>query len=227
MVGTVQLLVVMAGIVWRGRWQSWYSFTLYLVLVIVNSTIVLADPSLWAPGPWMFYLTAVGVMRFAVAIELALRVFRRFPGARATLGPVLLFVLVVTLVLVVNHTPAQADYATFLREFEPRLLNGQLWLYTWIAGLILWYRLPIAAFHKEALLPYVPYLLFQVVYLHAFVERSWTIPAVGWINQAAYLVTAHFWMRAAWRVDVSAPSDPDDRQPASRTHTLSHILSSS
>ena len=78
-------------------------------------------------------------------------------------------------------------------------------MFTAIAALILWYRLPVAPLHKSVLLGYVPYLLFQLVYLHLLVARSWENRAIGYLNQAAYLVLVSHWAWTAWRGPVSLP----------------------
>lgn len=204
--GTALLAVTLVGMLVRGRWASWYSFAAYVAAVTASSLAFLAWPSLYNEDIWAVHVNVVNVLRFAVALELAARTFRAFPGARSALRPVLLAVLLVTLALVSGVSGADLDYRTFLREQQPRLLNGSVWLYTAIAGLILWYRLPIARFPKTVLLSYVPYLFFELVYLHVFVERGWEVHAVGYANQAAYLVLAAWWAWAAWRLDP--PSRP-------------------
>ena len=35
-----------------------------------------------------------------------------------------------------------------MADLQPRVLNGSIWLFTAIAALILWYRLPVDPFHK-------------------------------------------------------------------------------
>lgn len=199
--GTILLAVTLAGMIQRRRWASWYSFTLYVAVIAISTTAFLLEPSLYNEDMWAAHLNVVNVIRFMVALELAARTFRAFPGARSTLRPVLLVVLVVTLILVAGTSRHDLDYRTFLQEQQPRLLNGNVWLYTAIAGLILWYRLPIARFQKSILLTYVPYLFFELVYLHVFVERGWESKPVGYVNQAAYLLMVGVWAWSAWRGD--------------------------
>ena len=76
------------------------------------------------------------------------------------------------------------DYVTFLEEVQPRLLNGTVWIFTAIAGLILWYRLPVAPLHKSILLGYVPYLLYDAVFLKALLQASWQRDLIGYVNQS-------------------------------------------
>jgi hypothetical protein len=222
--GTALLVATLAGLIWRRRWASCYSFTLYISAMALATGTFLAVPSLYNEIMWTVHLNVVNMLRYAVAIELAMRTFRSFPGATSTLRLVLLFVLVVTLILVTRIPRADVDYRAFLQDQQPRLLNGVVWLYTSIAALILWYRLPIAPFHKSILLPYVPYLFFQLVYLHVFVERGWENPLLGYVNQMAYLVLVACWTRAAWRGEGPRPGEPPGSvQERSDTHAVSRV----
>jgi hypothetical protein len=201
--GVALLLLTLAGLIVRGRWSQWYAFVLYLPVVSAFSLAYLVSPSLWTWQVWFVQENVLNALRFAVALELAARTFRAFPGARSTLRPVMLLVLIVTFAMIVAFPGSAADYQSFLEELQPRLLNGTVWLFTAIAALILWYRLPVAPLHKAILLGYVPYLLFQLVYLRVFVTLSWEHHALGYVNQAAYLMMVAYWARVAWRAGVA------------------------
>jgi hypothetical protein len=148
-----------------------------------------------------------------MAIELAYRTFRAFPGAHATVRWALLLVLVTTLVAVVAISGGGSDFRSFVADLQPRVLNGSIWLFTAIAALILWYRLPVDPFHKVVLLSYVPFLLVFTVTLNALGslgwERGWS---VTYLYQLSYLALMVHWARAAWR-RVEEPARP----PALRT----------
>ena len=202
--GVALLLLTLAGLVVRGRWRQWYAFALYLPVIAAFSAAFVFLPELWTPEVWYVQANVLNALRFAVALELAARTFRAFPGARSTLRPVMLLVLIVTFGMLVAFPWSAVEYQSFLEELQPRLLNGTVWLFTAIAALILWYRLPVAPLHKSVLLAYVPYLLFELLFLRVFVARSWQVPALGYLNQAAYLLLVAFWARVAWRVDVKS-----------------------
>jgi hypothetical protein len=197
--GVVLIVATLAGLFLRGRWSSWYAFTLYLATVAAFSIVFIAWPGAWTETLWLVQTNVINALRFAMAIELAARTFRSFPGARSTLRPALLAMLAVTLVLVFAIPSHSPDYRTILEELQPRLINGTVWLFTVIAALILWYRLPVSALHKSVLLAYVPYLLFELLYLRVLMAIGWKVDLLGYLYQAAYLVLASFWARAAWR----------------------------
>ena len=108
---------------------------------------------------------------------------------------------------------------SFLAELHPRVLNGSIWLFTAIAALILWYRLPVEPFHKAVLLSYVPYLLVFTVTMNVLGSLGWAGWERGWavryFNQLAYLALMMHWARAAWR-RVEAPARPPERQTSVR-----------
>src|SRR5262249_49846532 len=121
---------------------------------------------------WRPKETGLNFLRFVMALELAYRTFRSFPGALSTLRWVVLLVLGATFVAVLT-VGGSPDDRTFLGEMQPRVVNGSIWLFTAIAALILWYRLPIQSFRKEILLSYVPYLLVFTVAMNALVALGW------------------------------------------------------
>lgn len=198
-----------AGVIARGRAGVCWTFVVYLGVIAVADLMMLVWPErfwrLW------FYLGkewAITVLRFAVALELTYRTFRAFPSARATARGILLLVLVVSLAIVLVGTgdlaptdgmPALGPLAT---RVQPRVLNGAIWLLTAVAGLILWYRLPVHPLHKAVLVGLVPYLLISSVSLNLIDSRGWEMRAsVNHLYTLAFLLVLVYWTYAAWRPD--------------------------
>lgn len=207
--GTVALAVALAGIMARGRYRAWVFLTLFLATTFVSTLMMVAWPAyFYTTGFWQAKETALNLLRFAMALELAYRTFRAFPGALATLRWALLVVLAVTFFAVVAVSGTSGDFRSFVAELHPRVLNGSIWIFTAIAGLILWYRLPVDAFRKAVLLSYVPFLLVFTIMLNALGsvgwERGWY---VTYLYQLAYLALMVHWGRAAWRRE-EAPTRP-------------------
>lgn len=220
LVGSALLLTTFVGLLVRKRWRTWYAFTLYLPLM-AGFSLAFALHQEWyvAPG-FLLQANVVNALRVAMALELAARTFRAFPGALSTLRPILLVLLIATLA-VVAAVPT-STYESFLGEVQPRVLYGTVWIFTAIAALILWYRLPVAALHKSVLLSYVPYLLWDLVFLKAFLKPSWEDNAVRYVNPAIYLVMTAHWAWVAWRVEVPEPTHPP---PASTRDKDRHLYS--
>jgi hypothetical protein len=222
--GTGAMAVVVAGVVARQRYRVWFFFPLFLAVSLACTVMMLVWPAeFYTPDFWQGKENALNLLRFAMALELAYRTFRAFPGALTTLRWVLLLVLGATLLAVIAVSGAgSSDIQSFMADLQPRVLNGTIWLFTAIAALILWYRLPVDAFHKAVLLGYVPFLLVFTVSLNAWAAlAAWT--AAGWQKawyvtngyQIAYLALMVHWARAAWR-RVEEPTRPPGVQTTLR-----------
>ena len=209
--GTLALAVVVAGVLARRRYRVWFFFALFLAVTLASAVMIGAWPGRFHTHDfWQAKETALNFLRFGMAIELAYRTFRSFPGALATLRWTLLFVLVTTWVTVVAVSGGGVDFRSFMADLHPRVLYGSIWLFTAIAALILWYRLPVQAFHKAVLLSYVPFLLLFTVTMNAL--GSVSRDRLGWLSylyQIAYLALLVNWARAAWR-RMEAPTRPPE-----------------
>jgi hypothetical protein len=208
---TVALAAVLCGIIVRRRVRDWYTFAFFLTVSLSAIILMLAWPGRFhTRGFWQAKETALNLLRFAMALELGFRTFRAFPGALATLRWALLLVLALTFVAVIVVSGDGVDFRSFLSDLQPRVLNGSIWLFTGIAVLILWYRLPVHPFHKAVLLSYVPFLLVFTMALNALTslgwERGWY---VNYAYQLAYFALMIHWARAAWR-RVEVPTRPPE-----------------
>lgn len=217
--GTGALAVALAGVFVRHRYRTWIFFSLFLAVSLASTVMMLAWPrQFYTPDFWQGKENAQSLLRFGMALELAYRTFRAFPGALATLRWVLLLVVVATFVAVIAVSGPGGNMQSFMADLQPRVLNGSIWLFTAIAGLILWYRLPVQAFHKAVLLSYVPFMLVFTVSLNAWSAlAAWT--AAGWEKawwvttayQVSYLALLVHWSYAAWRRG-EVPARPPARQ---------------
>jgi hypothetical protein len=198
--GTGLLGAVLLGLIVRRHYRRALFFTLYVVSVFVPAVLMRLWPErFFTPEFWQAKEIVIDVLRFAFALELALRTFRSFPTALRTLRLALLFVLIVTLGIVVSVTPAHLDYVSFVGQIHPRILSGSIWLFTAIAALILWYRVPVHPLYKRVILSYVPFLLFSSVANHALGSlgfvRGWAMNAA---DQFAYVLLLVYWTFVAW-----------------------------
>lgn len=214
-------VAALAGIAVRRRIGVCSTFVVYLGVVAAADLLMLLWPDrFWRLSFFVSKELVINVLRFAVALELTYRTFRAFPSARATARGVLLLVLVATLVVVFLGTanleapdgaPALGPLMT---RVQPRVLSGAIWLLTAIAGLILWYRLPVHPLHKAILVGLVPYLLVFSLALSLLESRGWGIrDGAGYLNTLAFLLVLVYWAFAAWRPDevgVKAPPPAPD-----------------
>jgi len=198
--GRCLLAAVLLGLLVRGHYRRAVFFTLYVISVLVPTVLArLWRERFFTPEFWQAKEIVIVVLRFGFALELALRTFRSFPAALRTLRVALLFVLIVTFGMVVSVTPAHLDYMSFVGQVHPRITNASIWIFTVIAALILWYRVPVLPFYKRVILGYVPYLLFTSAASHVLGSmgfvRGWAVNAA---DQIAYVSLLLYWTFVAW-----------------------------
>ncbi len=236
--GVLLELPILAGLFLRRRYRVCPSFVVYLLVILAGDLLIILGPRNLDAKSWLFSLLgatgfysrrfwliqqlAINLARFAVALELAYRTFRSFPGARATARGVLLVLVAVTLVSVVAVTPQISAIDPddrvnqMIGRLQPRILNGTVWLLTGMGALILWYRLPVDRFHKAILTGLVPYLLVFTIGLNAVDSYGWSDSArraVNYVSNSAYLLLLVYWIRAAW-APLAAPAVARDPAPA-------------
>jgi hypothetical protein len=209
-VGLLLIAGAAGGVLVRRRYSAWRFFFVYLLAVFAGGVL----PQIWpdrffTPEFWQVKETVYVALRFGMAAELAVRTFRSFPGALATLRRVSILILLVTLAAVVTAPSGESGYTDFLSEVQPRVLNGSVWVFTAIAGLVLYYRLPIGRFQKSVLLSYVPYVLVFTVFISHWGRGGWRSGlVVVHANQIAYVLLVAYWNLAVWRRDPERRAAP-------------------
>jgi hypothetical protein len=213
--GELILAGILVGLLVRRRAGRCYSFTVYVTAVLICEVLITA-----LPGPfhtwnfWVFKEILLTVIKFAIALELTARIFRAFPGARSTARGVTLVVVSVSLAAVLALPAANPGFPELASHVFPRIVNGTIWLFTALAAVILWYRLPVDLFHKAILVGFVPYLLVFTVALNllvVFEGREKWLEMASYLQSAAYVLLLGYWGYAAWRPlegRVRAPEAP-------------------
>jgi hypothetical protein len=83
---------------------------------------------------------------------------------------------------------------------------------TALAGLVLWYRLPLAPLPRAILMGYAPYLLVYTVCMSLYFspEAQPYRSLIGHVNAGSFMVLVAYWMRVAWRTapETSTPQLP-------------------
>ncbi|PYQ17881.1 MAG: hypothetical protein DMF79_16415 [Acidobacteria bacterium] len=219
----VLTVTVLVGLFMRRRYRVCYSFVGYLLAVLVGDLLLFVGPSSLQDGDWLFGILGKGgfysrrfwlakelilnLMKFAVALELAYRTVRAFPGARSTARKLLFVAFAAILVSVAAFMPqvSEVNDADLINrmagQLQPRVLSGTVWLLTGIASLVLWYRLPVDRFHKAILTGFVPFLLIFTIALNAIDSHGWSDPfrrAVNYVHTLAYVLLLAYWAWEAW-----------------------------
>jgi hypothetical protein len=208
------LWVALAGIVRKRRYREWILFPIFVFAVAFWGTLVIFwNTRFHGPELWMAKEGVHHILRVAMALELAMRTFRAFPGAMATLKRVVFMLMVVTIGIVLTTAPAALKYESFIGVFQPRVVAAAIWLFTGIAILILWYRLPVSRFQKAIVLSYVLYLPILAAYMNLLAGLGWQRGRlIGYLHQFSYLALASFWAYVCWRTEK--PHRPEEDEPA-------------
>lgn len=211
-VTNVLLLATLAGLLRRQRVRLAYAFPVYLVAIVVMSSLTGLWPERFHTWSFYWFKEAVySVLKVGVAAELAVRVLQAFPAARRAARAVFLLVLGITLVAAWAASPdepasGQAGWAQLALSLNPRINNGTAWLFGALFALILYYRLPLHPLHKAIAFGFMAYLLFLSFGLDQVKRSEFAHRAlVSYASSIGYALVAAFWARAAWRRDKPPP----------------------
>jgi hypothetical protein len=206
----VLVLLTLAGIFARHRARLCWSFVAYLGTMLVCNILVSVWPdTFFAPWFYLLKLSIYDCLRLGIAVELGYRTFQAFPGARSTARRVVFALLAVTSLALIGVPSdlsggSPALYAAALKEWEPRIMTGTIWLMNGLAVLVIWYRVPIHAYHKAILLGFVPYLLTFTTLLRLLQLYGWEVlPIIQSAEPAAFLLLMGWWAYAAWEPEAA------------------------
>jgi hypothetical protein len=197
----VALAAIGVGLLARGRWRLSWFFSAYVAAILVGNVLVTWWPqAFFVPGFWMAKQIVYDVLKLGLALELAWRTFRVFPGAGAAARRVVLVILLLTTIVTIAASGGGFSYLTMAGDIHPRVVNGTIWLLAVTLGLAQWYRVPIHPFHRAVLASLGAYLA-----VFGALLRVWGI--YGWAAQAyfnaldplAYLLLTLYWAHLAWR----------------------------
>lgn len=202
---TAALLLTLWGLAARRRMGLSRTFPAYAAAVILLDGMVALWPSrFFNPEFWLLKQAVYDVCKLAVALELAHRVLRAFPGAQRTARRWSALLLAGSSILVAL-APSRS-YET-MSDWQPRIWLGIVWLLTLTAIVMVWYRLPVHVWHRALLLGFSGYLLTFGVLVQAF-RLPWAGLADGW----AYLGLCCWWAWSAWRVESVPAVSPGLRR---------------
>jgi hypothetical protein len=204
-----QILVftTLIGLFVRRHVTTCKAFGLYLLVVLAADTAMLMDALFLKSGIfytrlfWVSKEVLLNGLTITLMLELASRVFGRFPGARATARVLMYVVLVLTLASVAWASGALSlGFESLAGELQPRIVTGTTWVFAAIAAVVVWYRLPIETMPKAILMGVVPYLIFNYLILALWTANRW--PAHGWmasLDTWAWTLLLVYWARSAWQ----------------------------
>jgi hypothetical protein len=196
--GILQGFLLLAALLWRGHYRRLPLFTMYVGGVRLFTVVYLLHPTY---ETYMLLQVVSASLRFGVALELTYRIFGAFPAAKVTARRVLFVILVATAVTAVATVSPNATDTRIHSEVVPRMASAALWMLTALAGLVLWYRLPLAPLPRAILMWFAPYLLLFTIGMSLLFDpgsqhlRVW----VGYLDPLAFFILTNYWLRVAWR----------------------------
>ena len=205
------LAVIAAGLALRGRWRLSRTFAAYVVVVSACESLVLIQPHrFYAPWFWMAKQAAYDALKLGIALELAWRTFRVFPGAQVAARRAALAILGLTTLAIVAAPTDNSTADLFLiasGQLHPRLLNGTIWLMAATLALAQWYRIPVHPFHAALLASFAAYLTLFGALLRLEGVYGWAAQRyLNAIDPPAYLLLVCWWAWIAWRPESAMAS---------------------
>jgi hypothetical protein len=204
--------LAIGGLALRRRAHLARFFGVYLVVGLATDVMMMSWPSqFYVWHFWLFRQTILDVLKILIAVELAYRIFMGFPGAAHTTRSVLFLLLLGTLVAVLalpNEAAHHDRSGYYLGELRPRVEMAAVWMLTALAGLVVWYRIPLHPFHKAIMQGFVPYLVVFSTMLKLVAQYGWSryLTALG---PVAYLIACSWWAWASWRPEPAYDVDPE------------------
>jgi hypothetical protein len=208
----VLLVAALAGLYARGRSGRSLAIVAYLWAALLGNSLTTFWPQVFFNYDfWMRRQALFDVLKLLVGVEIALRAFRVFPGARATWERLLAATVVVATTAAFWFLPRDAPPGVSFAH-QPQIIAGTVWLFTITSLVIVHYRIPIDPWHRAVLLAFVPYQLVFTTAITIMQGLGGSVhPAMGFLDGAAYLVMIAYWAQTAWRRE-----EPLEVSPATR-----------
>lgn len=195
----------LVGLVASGRARHCLTFILYLTALVTCETLTIVRPAdFFTAEFWMIKQALYDVLRTVVALEMAWRVVRAFPGALRMARWSALALLVGALAVLATG-PHRARYEV-LFTWQPRVVACTALLFTLTALLVAWYHLPIRAIHRAIMGGFAIYSAFFVTTLRLLQQWGWEIRSVmNAIEGTVLLGVTLWWLRASWAREEAMP----------------------
>jgi len=166
------LFTTVVGLLVRNRWRVSLFFVLYVLFGLSVDGLVLIWPHrFYVPGVWLSIELAGAFLKLGIVLEIALRTFQRFQGARPfalLIGLLITGATCLAMTAVPLGSTAVAPVDIAITEFVPRLVNGVVWLMAATLGVARWYRVPVHPLHAVILTGLAIYLAICAALYHVF-----------------------------------------------------------
>ena len=210
------LAMALVGLFVRKRQSECWTLPVYLAVVLVWDTAQSLFPKqlfvwkVWVVQQWIYHF-----LHLVVALELARRAFKAFPGAAATARAIFLVILVVTGLSIFAATPpGTARGSSFslaaVLVLQPKLINATIWLFVATSRLVMFFNVPVSDWHRSVSLGFSIYMVIAVTLLNLLKTFGIDIKQiVGFFDGSAYLALCSWFALRAWQPEEATEVVPD------------------
>jgi hypothetical protein len=189
---------ILLGLVARRRYRACFAFTAYIASVLVLELLVAGWPARFFT--WRFWVAKEAiqaVLKLAIVLEIAGRVFWPFPGARGLAGAMMVLLIVATATGLWAGEAGDAEAVA--RVLVPRILYGTACAFAVLLVLVLWFHIPLDPLHKAILLGFVPYLLVFTVAIQLLETFGWDVRRqASYVNNVGFFTLLGYWSTVVW-----------------------------
>jgi hypothetical protein len=210
------LTMALAGIFARKRQSECWMLPVNLAVVLVGDTAMILFPE--QLFHWKVYVLQQWIYSFCtfgVALELARRAFKAFPGAAVTARVVFLAILIVTALSIFAATPpGNARGSSFsvaaVLTLQPRLINATIWLFVAASRLVMFFNIPVSDWHRSVSLGFSIYLVISVTLLNLLKTFGFDIRSfITFFDGSAFLALCSWFALRAWQPEEAREVIPD------------------
>lgn len=209
----VVLVAALVGLYARGRSGRCHAMVAYLWAALLGNSLTTLWPDIFFNyGFWLRRQALFDVLKLLIGVEIALRAFRVFPGARAAWERLLAASVVMATTFGFWFLPRDAPYDVLFAH-QPQIIAATVWLFTITSLVIVHYRIPIDPWHRAILLSFVPYQLVFTIVLTTIKSLGVSLhPAMSFLDSVAYLLLVACWAQTAWRREERLEISPATRR---------------
>ena len=218
----IVMAVTILGLIVRGRWRMATCLLTYLAWGLVTDLLMVWDGAhFWRQWFGMLRQGGADLLKMAIALEIAWRAMRFFPGAASALQRASLAILAGTALTALAASIGLTDvndgaYWAAIQVVSPRVQGGTLWLMVATLVTAHWYRVPLHSLHATLLASFATYQAMFLTLMTLGDPNSWTMCVFsGYVDNSVFLVAACVWALAVWR--------PERSTDAARVATLRRL----
>jgi hypothetical protein len=200
------MIACLIGLVRSGRWRLCYGFAAYVAVILTLGPLTTWGPEFFRTWRyWSIKQTAYDAVKLVMVVELAGRICREFPGAKAVTSRWVLAVLLLTAggIILSAFSGWPVDFLLFAAgELHARAVLGTLWLLAATVVLVRHYRLIVHPHHMGILVGFGAYTALFGALLRLMHVQGWSALSV-WsaLDPPAYVALTVWFAWMAWRPD--------------------------